>query len=164
MHPREFFGPTIKKEVLGSKKSKVEVINHHDFYLRIKLASIRKKLTPNASLNSFLGIDMEKYPNFVQVKRMIKALEIVAENEQEAMIKEAEQKAKLMEKTRQERVEQGLSPEPTDMDSNISSKGSPEKSEKDKAKDKDFLGEKNKKDGELEQVLKIGGGSKKEKK
>ena len=65
MHPREFFGPTIKKEVLGSKKSKVEVIKHHDFYLRIKLASIRKKLTPNASLNSFLGIDMEKYPNFV---------------------------------------------------------------------------------------------------
>ena len=81
---------------------------------------------------------------------MIKALEIVAENEQEAMVKEAEEKAKLAEKKRQERIEQGLSPEPTDLNSNVSSKGSPEKSEKEKAKDKDFLGEKNKKDGELE--------------
>ena len=45
MHPREFFGPTIKKEELGKKKCKVEVIKHADFYLRLKLASIRKKLT-----------------------------------------------------------------------------------------------------------------------
>lgn len=26
MHPREFFGPTIKKEIVGKKKCKVEVI------------------------------------------------------------------------------------------------------------------------------------------
>jgi hypothetical protein len=51
MHPREFFGPTIKKEPLGKKKSKVEVIKLHDFYLRIKLASIRKKIKENVSLN-----------------------------------------------------------------------------------------------------------------
>ena len=57
MHPREFFGPTIKKETLGSKKSKVEIIKHQDFYLRIKLASIRKKLTANESLNNFLAVD-----------------------------------------------------------------------------------------------------------
>ena len=47
MHPREFFGPTIKKEVLGKRKNKVEIIKHHDFYLRLKLASIRKKLKEN---------------------------------------------------------------------------------------------------------------------
>lgn len=51
MHPREFFGPTIKKEILGKKKNKVEIIKHHDFYLRLKLASIRKKLKENISLN-----------------------------------------------------------------------------------------------------------------
>lgn len=44
MHPREFFGPTIKKEEVGKKKSKVEIIKLQDFYLRLKLASIRKKL------------------------------------------------------------------------------------------------------------------------
>ena len=51
MHPREFFGPTIKKETFGKKQCKVEVIKHHDFYLRLKLASIRKKLKENVSLN-----------------------------------------------------------------------------------------------------------------
>ena len=51
MHPREFFGPTIKKETFGTKKCKVEIIKHHDFYLRLKLASIRKKLKANDTLN-----------------------------------------------------------------------------------------------------------------
>jgi len=51
MHPREFFGPTIKKETFGAKKCKVEIIKHHDFYLRLKLASIRKKLKENLTLN-----------------------------------------------------------------------------------------------------------------
>lgn len=81
MHPREFFGPTVKKEVLGKNKCKVEVIKLHDFYLRIKLASIRKKLKENQTLNQFLAIDGDKFPGFVQVRRMIKALEIIAEKE-----------------------------------------------------------------------------------
>ena len=51
MHPREFFGPTIKKETFGAKKCKVEIIKHHDFYLRLKLASIHKKLKENLTLN-----------------------------------------------------------------------------------------------------------------
>ena len=65
MHPREFFGPTIKKEMIGAKKNKVEVIKLHDFYLRLKLASIRKKLKENTSVNAFLAIDVEKYPGFI---------------------------------------------------------------------------------------------------
>jgi hypothetical protein len=81
MHPREFFGPTIKKETYGAKKCKVEIIKHHDFYLRLKLASIRKKLKENLSINSFLAIEGDKYPGVMQVKRMIKALEIIAEGE-----------------------------------------------------------------------------------
>ena len=81
MHPREFFGPTIKKEVIGNKKCVVEVIKHHDFYLRLKLASIRKKLKENISLNQFLAIDGDKFPGFMQVRRLIKSLEILAEGE-----------------------------------------------------------------------------------
>jgi len=81
MHPREFFGPTIKKETFGSKKCKVEIIKHHDFYLRLKLASIRKKLKENVTLNQFLAIDGDKHPGFMQVKRMIKGLEVIAESE-----------------------------------------------------------------------------------
>ena len=92
----------------------MEVIKHHDFYLRIKLASIRKKLKENVSLNKFLAIDGEKYPGFVQVLRMIKALEVVAEGEQEVMIKEAEIKAKeaaeKAEKEAEDRKAKGLPP------------------------------------------------------
>jgi hypothetical protein len=171
MHPREFFGPTIKKEVIGSKQCKVEVIKHHDFYLRIKLASIRKKLTANPSLNAFLAIDGDKHPGFVQVKRMIKALEIVAESEQEVMVKEAEEKAKEAQEKKlreaEERAAKGLPPDVPDEEE--SSKGTPDKAGKGTpgkgktGKSKDFLGENSKKDGELEQVLKIGG-SKKDKK
>lgn len=114
MHPREFFGPTIKKETIGKKKCKVEIIKLHDFYLRLKLASIRKKLKENTSLNLFVAIDGSKYPDFVQVKRLIKALEIIAEGEQELMVKEQEAKDKeAKEKAEQEakeRAEKGLPP------------------------------------------------------
>ena len=92
MHPREFFGPTIKKEVVGKKKNKVEIIKSHDFYLRLKLASIRKKLKQNDSLNLFLAIDGSKFPGLMQVKKMIKALEAIAEGAQEIMLKEQEEK------------------------------------------------------------------------
>ena len=105
MHPREFFGPTIKVEVLGSKKSKVEIIKKSDFYLRMKLASIRKKLKDNESLNVFIAVDQKKFPELFQVKRLIKALEIIAEGEQEAMLKEQEEKEKLENEKEKERVE-----------------------------------------------------------
>ena len=65
MHPREFFGPTIKKETIGKKKCKVEIIKLSDFYLRLKLASIRKKLKEKPNLNQFLSIDGEKFPGLV---------------------------------------------------------------------------------------------------
>ena len=81
MHPREFFGPTIKKEIVGSRKSKVEVIKLSDFYLRLKLASIRKKLKEKPEVNEFLAIFKGKHPEFVHVKKLIKALEIIAEGE-----------------------------------------------------------------------------------
>jgi len=114
MHPREFFGPTIKKESIGKKLIKIEVIKYHDFYLRLKLASIRKKLKENETINKFFAIDGNKYPGFMQVKRMIKALEIIAEGEQEDLIKENEEKEKQIkaekEKVNKERAEKGLPP------------------------------------------------------
>lgn len=114
MHPREFFGPTIKKEEIGKKKVKIEVIKYHDFYLRLKLASIRKKLKENETINKFFSIDGDKYPGLMQVKRMIKALEIIAEGEQEELIKETEEKEKKLQeekdKLNKERAEKGLPP------------------------------------------------------
>lgn len=61
-----------------------------------------------------MAIDGDKYPEYVQVKRMIKALEIIAEGEQEIMIKEQEIKEKerkeQAEKVARERAEKGLPP------------------------------------------------------
>lgn len=55
-----------------------------------------------------------KISEFVQVKRLIKSLEIVAEGEQEAMLKEQEEKMKeereRIEKEIKEREEKGLPP------------------------------------------------------
>lgn len=62
MHPREFYGPTIKTEIIGKRKNKVEVIKLHDFYLRLKLASIRKKLKEIPSINKCFAIDGDKFP------------------------------------------------------------------------------------------------------
>ena len=52
VHPREFFGQCIKKTTIETKKKtyKIDTLLFKDFYLRMKIASIRKKLTPNASL------------------------------------------------------------------------------------------------------------------
>lgn len=82
MHPREFFGPTIYKELLSGCKQKIEVIKLNDFYLRLKLASIRKKLKEKPEVNSFLAVDGDKFPGLVHVKKLIKTLEIIAEQEQ----------------------------------------------------------------------------------
>ena len=57
-----------------------------DFYLKIKIASIRKKLTENDSLNKELCLDNKTYPNLFNVKIMVKALEEVAEQEQALLI------------------------------------------------------------------------------
>jgi len=46
------------------------------------------------SLNQFLAIDGDKHGGFMQVKRMIKGLEVIAESEQAEIIKEQEAKDK----------------------------------------------------------------------
>ena len=44
MHPREFFGPAIYKQLVKTKKKEnhVDIIQTKDFYLRLKLAGLRK--------------------------------------------------------------------------------------------------------------------------
>ncbi len=48
-----------------------------DFYLRMKLAGIRKTVKEHESLNNFLSLD-KKYNNLFYVKKVVKALEEVA--------------------------------------------------------------------------------------
>ena len=171
MHPREFFGPTIKKEIIGNKKCKVEVIKHHDFYLRLKLASIRKKLKENVSINTFLAINGDKYPGFVQVKRMIKALEIIAEGEQEIMLKEQEEKAlefkKKIDEFAKDREEKGLPPmteEEIELElrgAELKKEGADEEKKEGDKKGGDFAGKPpaGPSKGSLDEFMRIGGKS-----
>ena len=54
LHPREFFGKSVTKELIKTKKREfhLAVLKFKDFYLRIKIANIRKRLTENESLNN----------------------------------------------------------------------------------------------------------------
>jgi len=60
MHPREFFGKSIKnlQEIKTEKRVyRVDTMPIKDFYLKIKIANIRKNLQENESLNSELRLD-----------------------------------------------------------------------------------------------------------
>lgn len=59
-----------------------------DFYLRLKIASIRKRLTENESINEELCIDVKTNRELFNVKQMVRALEEIAEEEQINMMKE----------------------------------------------------------------------------
>ena len=64
-----------------------------EFYLKIKIANIRKKLSENESLNTELCLDKKHHKDLFNVKLLVKALEELAEEEQTILIKE-EQEAK----------------------------------------------------------------------
>ena len=112
----------------------------------------------NVSINQFVAIDGDKYPGFVQVKRMIKALEIIAEGEQEIMIKEQEAKDKerkeKVEQEAKERAEKGLPPlqeeEPSKESENAKKKEKPQALE---LNSKSSTGPR----GMLDEMLKLGG-------
>jgi hypothetical protein len=82
LHPREFFGPAIYKQLVKTKKreNNVDILQTKDFYLRLKIAGIRKTVKEVDNLNKFLCLD-SKFPHLMQVKRVIKALEEVAQGE-----------------------------------------------------------------------------------
>jgi hypothetical protein len=88
MHPREFFGKMVKnhQEIKNEKRSYVlDILNVKDFYLKIKIANIRKNLQENQSLNKELCLD-QAHPNIFNMKTFVRALEEVAEVEQEKII------------------------------------------------------------------------------
>ena len=90
LHPREFFGKAVTKENIKTKKREfnIDVLKVKDFYLKIKIANIRKKLTENESLNMELCLDKKNHKNLFNVKLLVKALEELAEEEQAILIKE----------------------------------------------------------------------------
>lgn len=92
LHPREFFGKTIYKEKIKTKKREfiLDVIKIKDFYLRIKIASIRKRISESQSLNDELCVDKKNYTQIFNVKNLVKALEEIAEEEQANLMKEEE--------------------------------------------------------------------------
>ena len=104
LHPREFFGKAITKDKIKTKKREfhLDVLKFKDFYLRIKIANIRKRLVENESLNNELCLDRKTHKDLINVKLMVKALEELAEEEQKALIEEekvaAEKLAKEKEK------------------------------------------------------------------
>ena len=63
----------------------LDILNVKDFYLKIKIANIRKNLQENQSLNKELCLD-QAHPNIFNMKTFVRALEEVAEVEQEKII------------------------------------------------------------------------------
>jgi hypothetical protein len=90
LHPREFFGKAITKEKIKTKKREfiIDVLKIKDFYLRLKIASIRKRLTDNLSLNEELCVDLKTHKDVFNVKQLVRALEEIAEEEQIIMMKQ----------------------------------------------------------------------------
>lgn len=89
MHPREFFGKMVKNnmEIKTEKRTfRVDVISVKDFYLKIKIANIRKNLQENQSLNKELCLDSVLHPHVFNMKTFVRALEDIAEVEQEKLM------------------------------------------------------------------------------
>ena len=91
LNPREFFGKMIKTNVevvLKGKTIRLDQLKIKDFYLKIKIANIRKTLEENQSLNDELCLDQVSHPNVFNIKWFVRALEDIAEVEQERLVEE----------------------------------------------------------------------------
>jgi L-fucose mutarotase/ribose pyranase (RbsD/FucU family) len=96
MHPREFYGPAIYRQMIKTKVGKgdshpVDILHSKDFYSRMKAAGLRKTANQDENLNKFLRLDA-KFPHLMQMKRVVKALEEVAQVEQKKMQEEHQKK------------------------------------------------------------------------
>ena len=85
MHPREFYGPAIYRQMIkckvkSSESHPVDILHAKDFYQRMKAAGVRKTTKEDENLNKFLRLDT-KFPHLMQMKRVVKALEEVAQVE-----------------------------------------------------------------------------------
>ena len=69
-------------ELKTEKRSyRVDVLMIKDFYLKIKIANIRKHLRENESLNQELCLDRARHPDKFNMKTFVRALEDIAEVE-----------------------------------------------------------------------------------
>ena len=68
------------------------------FYLLIKIANIRKRLTENESLNNEICLDKMSNKELINVKLLVKALEELAEEEQKSLIEEEKEAAEKLAK------------------------------------------------------------------
>jgi len=76
-------------EVKTKKRAyRVDILSIKDFYLKVKIANIRKILTENESLNQELCLDQTTRPKEFNVKTFVRALEDIAEIEQERLYEE----------------------------------------------------------------------------
>jgi hypothetical protein len=85
MHPREFYGPAIYRQMIkckvkSSESHPVDILHAKDFYQRMKAAGVRKTAKEDDNLNKFLQLDT-KFPHLMQMKRVVKALEEIAQVE-----------------------------------------------------------------------------------
>lgn len=65
----------------------VDILHAKDFYARMKAAGVRKASKEDDNLNKFLRLDA-KFPHLMQIKKVVKALEEVAQVEQKKMQEE----------------------------------------------------------------------------
>lgn len=81
MHPREFYGPSIYRQMLKLKcngeSHPVDILHARDFYSRMKAAGVRRTAQEVEALTRFLRLDA-KFPHLMQMKKVVKALEEVA--------------------------------------------------------------------------------------
>ena len=69
-------------EIKTAKKSyRVDILAIKDFYLKIKIANIRKTLTENQSINQELCLDPVTHAKEFNMKTFVRALEDIAEIE-----------------------------------------------------------------------------------
>ena len=135
LHPREFFGKAVTKEHIKTKKREffVDVMKFKQFYLLIKIANIRKRLTENESLNKEICLDKISNKELINVKLLVKALEELAEEEQKSLIEEEKEAAEKLAKEKATNEESKITLGCSDVDTPRSESDLKQQSEEDSA-------------------------------
>ena len=106
------------------------------FYLLIKIANIRKRLTENESLNNEICLDKISNKELINVKLLVKALEELAEEEQKSLIEEEKEAAEKLAKDKQTNEESKITLGCSDVDTPRSESDLKQHSEEDTAEAK----------------------------
>ena len=79
----DFFDGVIYEQLVKTKtkQNTIEIINTKDFYDMLQQRGVRKKNTDHENLSHFLQLD-PNYPNLVMLKKVAKALDEMAKNEE----------------------------------------------------------------------------------